>query len=57
MTGFKQTTGKQPTFEDEMRKYRKQHRDKTLSLRLHEYYMSSTEKRIIKRKEAYKKKK
>lgn len=57
MAGFKQTTGKQPTFEDEMRKYRKQHRDKTLSLRLHEYYMSSTEKRIIKRKEAYKKKK
>lgn len=51
---IKQT--EKPSFDDLMRKYRKQHRDITVNLKLHEYYMTPAEKKIVKRKEALKRK-
>lgn len=55
MAEFVKQTEK-PSFDDLMRKYRKQHRDIAVNLKLHEYYMTPAEKKIVKRKEALKRK-
>lgn len=55
MAEFVRQTEK-PSFDDLMKKYKKQHRDIATSLKLHEYYMTPAEKKVLKRKEALKRK-
>jgi ribosomal protein S21 len=55
MAEFVKQTEK-PSFDDLMKKYKKQHRDIATSLKLHEYYMTPAEKKVLKRKEALKRK-